>query len=84
MRSEETFKLLTELLDGHCDAARKELLRQQVEKCPECFRALGIEQEVRALLRRCCSAQAPEALRIKIVMQLSLRGARQDMPPQQG
>lgn len=84
MRCEETFKLLTELIDGHCDAARKELLRQQVEKCPECFATLGIEQEVRALLRRSCSVQAPEALRIRIVMQLSLQGGAQDKQSPQG
>lgn len=58
--------LLGELLDGNCSPATQQQLRAQIASCPHCFERLGIEEEVRALLRRCCHEEAPVRLRRQI------------------
>ena len=64
---EDSYALLAEVLDQQCSEEKRLLLEHQLEACPECFRILGIEKEVRHLLRSCCHESAPTALRPRIV-----------------
>ncbi|MDU0478885.1 hypothetical protein QVA66_06490 [Staphylococcus chromogenes] len=59
--------------DASCSPEARAELRAQVEQCPECFRALGLEEEVRALLRRCCEAQAPVSLYERISVSIRVQ-----------
>lgn len=62
----DAFLLLNELLDGECTPAAQEKLRAKIASCPHCFEKLGVEEEIRAILRRSCHAEAPMRLRRKI------------------
>lgn len=64
------YESLARLLEGECGPSEREALRRHVEACPECFERLGIEEEVRELVRRCCCTQAPPRLRETITFKM--------------
>ena len=54
-------------LDLECDEQRRDLIRVHLDECSPCLREYGIEQEVKALVSRCCgSEKAPDALRERL------------------
>jgi mycothiol system anti-sigma-R factor len=58
-------------LDLECSDDRRSLIRDHLDECSPCLREYGIEQEVKALVARCCGdetapAQLRERLRIKL------------------
>ncbi|MDN6387299.1 MAG: mycothiol system anti-sigma-R factor [Corynebacterium sp.] len=74
---DELIEVLYEYSDGkngdcegeHYRHARARLERH-VDDCPSCLEALGIEQQVRELLRSRCGQPAPSELRGRIVTSL--------------
>lgn len=60
------YERLRELLDEECAPERKEQLLADIQRCPGCVERLGIETDVRQLVRSCCCAQAPTVLRERI------------------
>ena len=58
-------------LDGEMSSERTRLIREHLDECSPCLRKYGIEQEVRALVARCCGGdRAPETLRDKVRVRL--------------
>ncbi|GGK17409.1 hypothetical protein GCM10010124_07440 [Pilimelia terevasa] len=54
-------------LDLECAEARRDLIRRHLDECSPCLREYGIEQEVRALVARCCGGErAPDELRERL------------------
>ena len=54
-------------LDLECDDERRDLIRDHLDECSPCLREYGIEQEVKALVARCCGAElAPAGLRERL------------------
>jgi len=58
-------------LDLECSDDRRLVIRQHLDECSPCLREFGIEQEVKALVARCCGSEtAPielkQRLRIKL------------------
>lgn len=54
-------------LDLECTNDRRELIRRHLDECSPCLREYGIEQEVKALVGRCCGAEtAPTELRDRL------------------
>ena len=54
-------------LDLECDDDRRQLIREHLDDCAGCLREYGIEQEVKALVSRCCGGEkAPGALRDRL------------------
>ena len=49
-------------LDGEIDDDVKSRIRNHLDECGPCLRRFGLEQEVKALVARCCSEQAPVEL----------------------
>jgi len=59
-------------LDLECNEERRQLIRTHLDECSPCLREFGIEQEVKALVSRCCGGEiAPDALRERLRAKLS-------------
>jgi mycothiol system anti-sigma-R factor len=58
-------------LDGEIDEATRQKVRVHLDECAPCLRQYGIEQEVKALVARCCGGDAaPDALKVRLVERL--------------
>ena len=59
-------------LDLECADDRRSLIRDHLDECSPCLREFGIEQEVKALVARCCGSElAPAELKSRLRMKLS-------------
>jgi len=59
-------------LDLECSDERRDLIRTHLDECSPCLREYGIEQEVKALVARCCGDErAPTELRDRLRVRLS-------------
>jgi mycothiol system anti-sigma-R factor len=59
-------------LDLECSDDRRDLIRQHLDECSPCLREYGIEQEVKALVARCCGTErAPAELRERLRLRLA-------------
>jgi len=72
-------------LDLECAEERRELIRHHLDECSPCLREYGIEQEVKALVARCCGNEtAPAELRDRLRAKLSEfvfdTDSREDLP----
>ena len=67
----EVIERVYDYIDNEIDHDRRTQIRIHLEECGPCLRQYGIEQEVKALVARCCGAEhAPEALRVKVLARL--------------
>jgi mycothiol system anti-sigma-R factor len=54
-------------LDLECTDERRNTIRHHLDECSPCLREYGIEQEVKALVARCCGSElAPEELKERL------------------
>lgn len=59
-------------LDLECSDERRGIIRQHLDECSPCLREYGIEQEVKALVARCCGDEtAPMDLRNRLRLKLA-------------
>lgn len=59
-------------LDLECSDQRRDLIRTHLDECSPCLREYGIEQEVKALVARCCGDErAPTELRERLRVRLT-------------
>ena len=59
-------------LDLECADERRSLIRDHLDECSPCLREFGIEQEVKALVARCCGSElAPAELKSRLRLKLS-------------
>jgi mycothiol system anti-sigma-R factor len=58
-------------LDGECGDDARAKIRIHLDECAPCLRQYGIEQEVKALVARCCGNDAaPDGLRTRVMTRL--------------
>lgn len=58
-------------LDGEIDEATRHKVRVHLDECAPCLRQFGIEQEVKALVARCCGGDsAPDTLKARLLERL--------------
>ncbi len=58
-------------LDGELEAESYSRVRVHLDECAPCLRKYGLEQDVKALVARCCgNDQAPAGLRSKVLARL--------------
>ncbi len=57
-------------LDLECDTERRDKIRQHLDECSPCLREYGLEQEIKALVARCCQEPAPAGLRDRVRLRL--------------
>jgi mycothiol system anti-sigma-R factor len=63
----EVIRQVYAYLDGEIDETVKVEVRSHLDECGPCLREFGIEQEVKALVARCCGSDvAPEGLRERL------------------
>ena len=59
-------------LDLECSDEQRVVIRQHLDECSPCLREYGIEQEVKALVARCCgNDRAPAELRDRLRMKIA-------------
>jgi mycothiol system anti-sigma-R factor len=59
-------------LDMECNDDRRDRIRHHLDECSPCLREFGIEQEVKALVARCCgNEKAPVELRSRLRVRIS-------------
>lgn len=68
-------EVLTEVylyLDLECSNDRRQVIKKHLDECSPCLREYGIEQEVKALVARCCGQErAPSELRDRLRAKLT-------------
>ena len=58
-------------LDGEIDDEARTKVRQHLDECAPCLRQFGIENEVKALVARCCGGDtAPDGLKDRLMVRL--------------
>jgi mycothiol system anti-sigma-R factor len=58
-------------LDGEIEEADKAKVREHLDECSPCLRQYGIENEVKALVARCCGGDAaPDGLKERLMVRL--------------
>jgi mycothiol system anti-sigma-R factor len=58
-------------LDGEIDDSTRQKVREHLDECAPCLRKYGLEQDVKALVARCCGSDvAPDGLRERLVVRL--------------
>ena len=59
-------------LDKETDDALRNRIRQHLDGCAPCLRHYGLEQDVRALIARCCgSDRAPQTLHEQVRVRIT-------------
>jgi mycothiol system anti-sigma-R factor len=59
-------------LDLECTDDRRMVIREHLDECSPCLREYGIEQEVKALVARCCGSElAPAELKQRLRLKLA-------------
>ncbi|HLU29397.1 MAG TPA: mycothiol system anti-sigma-R factor [Glycomyces sp.] len=59
-------------IDGECSDVRRSVIRTHLDECSPCLSEYGIEQEVRAIVHRCCSKeQAPDDVKARLRRKLN-------------
>lgn len=69
---------LYEFLDHEIAEADADEIRRHIEACEPCLEAYGVEEMLRGVIRRGCSAKAPESLRLRVVTQFTTITYRSD------
>jgi len=73
-------------LDDESDDALRNRIRQHLDACAPCLKHFGLEQDVRALVARCCGGdQAPQRLheRIRVrITQISVESTHLEYRPE--
>lgn len=60
-----------EYLDGELELADLADISQHLDECGPCLREYGVEDEVKALVRRACAEeQAPSGLRDRVLLRI--------------
>lgn len=58
---------LYEFLDHELADADADAIRTHLDACEPCLDAFGVEEHIRSLVKRCCTAsRAPETLRVRV------------------
>ncbi len=64
---------LYEFLDNELDNADADTIRAHLAACEPCLDRFDAEEQVRALVKRCCtSTRAPETLRVRVTQVITM------------
>lgn len=66
----EVLDHLYEYIDHELPVADLSRMRQHLDECGPCLREYGLEEAVKALVKRSCTEAAPESLRSRVLVQI--------------
>jgi mycothiol system anti-sigma-R factor len=73
-------------MDDESDDALRGRIRQHLDACAPCLKQLGLEQDVRSLIARCCGGdRAPDELHSRIrvrITELTIESAHHEYLPE--
>jgi mycothiol system anti-sigma-R factor len=68
----EVLRRVYEYLDGELTATDLTRIREHLDECSHCLSEYGLEEAMKALLRRSCVCeQAPQSLRARIMVRIT-------------
>lgn len=73
---EDALAHLQEYIDCEMSEVDTVRLEMHISTCPTCQEQVGLEQRLRALLRRSCMEQAPAHLRERVLRQITIVSER--------
>jgi mycothiol system anti-sigma-R factor len=66
----EVLDRVYEYLDGELDRERVHVIKEHLDECAPCLREYGLEDAVKALVKRSCCDPAPPDLRNKVRLRI--------------
>ena len=66
----EVLDRLYEYLDGELDRERTHVIKEHLDECSSCLAEYGLEDAVKAIVKRSCSDPAPADLRSKVMARI--------------
>ena len=76
----EVLDRVYEYIDGELDGGRAHEIRHHLDECSPCLKEFGLEEAVKAIVRRSCSDPAPAELRAKVLAHIA--AARTGLQPE--
>lgn len=73
----EVLDRVYEYIDGELDHQRVHVIKEHLDECGPCLREYGLEEAVKAIVKRSCSDPAPADLRAKVLAHIA--AARQEI-----
>ena len=67
----EVLDRVYEYIDGELDSAKKHEVKEHLEECSPCLQEFGLEEAVKAIVKRSCSDPAPPDLRAKVLSHIA-------------
>ena len=64
---DEVLDRVYEYIDGELDASRRHEVKEHLGECGPCLQKFGLEEAVKAIVKRSCSDPAPPDLRAKVL-----------------
>ncbi|MFA5786512.1 MAG: mycothiol system anti-sigma-R factor [Actinomycetota bacterium] len=61
MNCREMLEVIYAYLDGEADSASVAEVERHLDECAPCLRYIGLEKEIKALVRRCCKQPPAES-----------------------
>ena len=73
----EVLDRVYEYIDGELDRDRVHVIKEHLDECGPCLKEFGLEEAVKAIVKRSCSDPAPPDLRMKVLAHIA--AARRDI-----
>ena len=67
----EVLDRIYEYIDGELDAERRHEIKHHLDECAPCLQEYGLEEAVKAIVKRSCSDPAPADLRDKVLVRIA-------------
>jgi len=75
----EVLDRLYEYIDGELDSECGHSIKHHLEECSPCLKEFGLEEAVKAVVKRSCCDPAPAELRAKVLVRIA--AVRASLPP---
>ena len=67
----EVLDRIYEYIDGELDRERVHVIKEHLEECSPCLKEFGLEEAVKAIVKRSCADPAPPELRAKVLSRIA-------------